>query len=74
MFFPLLPKVFTDILRIYELPKIYKILKILPNNCLNNIHLPGQFYVPTSSGIWTIPLLTLLKMCPRGQKNLLALN
>ena len=69
MFFPLFSKVFTDILRIYELPKIYnKNAEILPNTSLNNNHLPDQFYLPTSSGFWAIPLLTLLKMCPGRQR------
>ena len=69
MFFPLFSKVFTDILRIYELPKIYnKNTEILPNTSLNNNHLPDQFYLPTSSGFWAIPLLTLLKMCPGRQR------
>ena len=46
----------------------------MPNICLHNNHLPGQFYVPTSSDFWTISLLTLLKMCPREQRTLLALK
>ena len=69
MFFPLFWKVFIDILKIYELPWIYN---KLPKYCNN--HLPGQFYVPTSYGFWTIPLLTLLKMGLRRQTTLLALN
>ena len=46
----------------------------MPNTCLNNNHLPGQFYVPTSSGFWTIFLLTLFKMCPTRKRTLLALS
>ena len=68
MFFPLCLKVFSDILKIYELPKINnKISKYCPNSCLNKDHLPVQFYIRTSSGFWTIPLLSLLKMCSRVQ-------
>ena len=40
----------------------------------NNNNLPGQFYVPTSYDFWNIPLSTLLKMFPRGQRTLLPLN
>ena len=64
MFLPLFPKVVTNILKIYELPKIYHTLKIVHNN-----HLPGQFYVTTSSGF-----CTLFKIYTWGQRNLLALN
>ena len=46
----------------------------MPNTYLSNNHLPGQSFVPILSGFWTIPLLTLLKMCPRGQRALLTLN
>ena len=46
----------------------------MPNTCVNNNHLPGQFYVATSSGFWTIPLLTLLKMYPWRKRALLTLN
>ena len=68
MFFPLFSKVFTDILKIYELLKIKtKIPKYYPNTFLNNNHLSGSFYVQTSSDFWTIRLLTLLKMCRRGE-------
>ena len=66
-------KVLTEILKIYELPKIYNKI-ILPNICLNNSRLPDQFCVPISSGFWTIPLLTLLKLFPRAQRALLVLN
>ena len=38
-------KAVTNILKIYELPKIYDTSKLVHNN-----HLPGQFYVTTSSG------------------------
>ena len=44
----------------------------MPNTCLNNNHLPGQFYVLTSSDFWTIVLLTLLRMCSKGQRILFA--
>ena len=64
MFLPLFSKVVTNILKIYELPKIYDTQKIVHKN-----HLPGQFYVTTSSGF-----CTLLKMYTWGQRNLLALN
>ena len=47
---------------------------MLPNTCLNNNHLPGQLYVPTPSSFWTIPILTLLKMGPKGQRILLPQN
>ena len=48
MFFPLFSKVFTDILRIYELSKyIMKYLNIA-KTCLNNKHLPRQFYAQTA--------------------------
>ena len=47
MFFPLFSNVFTNILKIYELAKIYsKILKKM----VDNKHLPGPFYVTPSSG------------------------
>ena len=47
MFFPLCSKVFTNILKIYELPEIYdKILK----KVVRNNRLTGQFYVTTLSG------------------------
>ena len=59
MFFPLYWKDFVDILKIHEPPKIHN--KIPKNSCPNNNHLPGQLYVPTASGFWTITLLTLLK-------------
>ena len=72
MFFPLFSKVFTEILKINELNKIFN--KILPSTCLDNNHLPGQFYVPNSSDFSTIPLLTLLKKCPWGQRSFLTLN
>ena len=50
MFFPLCLKVFSDILKIYELPKINnKIPKYCLNSCLNNDHPPVQFYIRTSS-------------------------
>ena len=77
MFFPLCSKVFTNILKIYELPKTNNTLPKYCLNiptCLNKNQLPGQFYFTTSSGFWIIPLLTLLKMCPWGQRNFLALN
>ena len=64
MFLPLFSKGVTNILKIYELPKIYDAQKTVHNN-----HLPGQFYVTTSSDFWT-----LLKMHTWGQKTLLALN
>ena len=35
------------------------------NNNNNNNNLSGQFYAATASGLSTILLLTLLKMCPR---------
>ena len=41
----------------------------MPFSCLNNNHLPGQFYVPTSSDFRTIPLLTLLKVSRSGAKD-----
>ena len=41
---------------------------------LNNNNLPGQFCAPSAFGFSTIPLLTLLKMCPRAQRTFLALN
>ena len=64
-FFPLFSNVFTNILKIYELPKIQnRYLKILHSN-----HAPGQFYVTTSSGFWT-----LLNMYTWGQRTLLVLN
>ena len=44
----------------------------MPNTCLNNNHLPDQFYVLTSSDFWTIVLLTLLRMCSKGQRILFA--
>ena len=62
MFFPLFSKVFTNILKVYELPKT-DTEKIVQNN-----HLPGQFYVTTSSGFWT-----LLKMYTWGQRTILTL-
>ena len=61
-FFQLFSNVFTNILKIYELPKMYN--KIVQNN-----HLPGQFYVTTSSGFWT-----LLKLYTWGWKTLSAVN
>ena len=64
MFLSLFSKVVTNILKIYELPKIYDTKKIVYNN-----HLPGQFYVTTSSGFWT-----LLKLYTWGKKTLSALN
>ena len=68
-------KLFPDILTIYEPPKIYnKVPKYWSNPCLNNNHLPAQFYVSTLSGFWIIFLLTLLKMCLRGQRPLVSLN
>ena len=39
----------------------------MPNTCLNNNHVPGQFYVPTTSGFWNMPLLTLLKCALVGK-------
>ena len=66
-------KVFTEILKISELPKIYNKI-ILPNICIKNSPLPDQFCVPVASGFWTIALLTLLKLFPRAQRALLALN
>ena len=69
MFFALFSKVSTNILTIYELPKIYnKIPKFWQT--LNNNHLLGQFYAPILSGFWTILLLTLLKMLPWRQRTL----
>ena len=65
MSFPWFFRVFTDILKTYE---------ILPNTCRNNIHLLHQFYVPTASGFWTILRLTLFKRCPRAQRTFLAQN
>ena len=62
MLFPLLWKVFTDILNIYELPKIHNEIRT------------GQFHVSTASGSWTILLLTLLKKCPRAKRTLLTIN
>ena len=59
MFLPF-SKVVTNILKIYELPKA---------SIVHNNHLPGQFYVTTSSGFWT-----LLKMYTWGQRTLLELN
>ena len=67
MLFLLFSKVFTKILKIYEQPKIYN--KIFLYNCLHKNHVPGQFYVRTSSGFWT-----LLKMDPWGHRTLLELN
>ena len=64
MFLSLFSKVVTNILKIYELPKIYDTKKIVYNN-----HLPGQFYVTTSSGFWT-----LLKLYTWGKRTLSALN
>ena len=72
MFFPLFSKVFPDILKIYELPKIYnKIPKywqtlvltiiILQANSMSQLHLAFDFI--------NLTLLTLSKMCPRVAKN-----
>ena len=62
MFFPIFSNVFTNILKIYELPKIYnKILKKLLTVII--------YHVTTSSGFWN-----LLKMYFWGKKTLLALN
>ena len=46
----------------------------MPNTCLNNNHLQDQFCVRTLSDFWTMPLITLLKMYPRGQRTALALD
>ena len=65
MFFPLFSNVFTNILKIYELPKIYnKILKKLFTIIIYQVN-----YVTISSGFWT-----LLKMYTWWQKTLSALN
>ena len=64
MYFRLYSNVFTNLLKIYELPKIYN--KILEK--LLTI-ISGQFYVTISSGFWTS-----LKMYICWQKTLLALN
>ena len=75
MFFPLFSQVFSNILKIYELTKINNTVPTsCQKTCLNNNHLPGQFYVTNSSSFWTLPLLTLLKMCPWQQRTPLALN
>ena len=65
MFLPLFSNVITNILKIYELLEIYKTLK---KNVHDN-HLPGQFYVTTWSGFWS-----LFKTYTWGQRTLLALN
>ena len=75
MFFPLCPKVFADILKIYELPKINNTIPkycqthvwtiiIYQANSMSQLHLASVF----------IPLLTLLKTCPCKQRIFLALN
>ena len=71
MFLPLSLEVFTDILKIYELPKIYnKTPKYWQALSVTKI----IYEVPTSSGFWAIPQLTLLKMSPKGQRIILGLN
>ena len=76
MFFSLFSKVFADILEIYELPKIYNeipkycqkpVLTIIiyQTNSMSQRHQALELYMP---------LLTLLKMCPRILRTLLALN
>ena len=51
MFFPLFSKVFSNILKIYELTKINNTIPTYcQKTCLNNNYLPGQFYVTNSSG------------------------
>ena len=73
IFTNVLSKIFTDILKIYELPKIYnKSPKYCQTFALAIIIY--QAYVATSSSFWTIPLLTSLKMCPREESTPLALN
>ena len=45
MFLPFFSKVFTNILKIYKLPKVHnKLPKYCLKTFLNNNHLPGQFY------------------------------
>ena len=43
----------------------------MPKVCLNNDHLPSQSNIPTSSGIWTIPLLLYWKCALGAKRNLL---
>ena len=76
IFTNVLSKVFTDILKIYELPKLYNkmpkycqtlILTIIiyQANSMSQLHLTFELYPP---------LLTLLKMYPRAKKTLLVLK
>ena len=67
--------IFTDILKIYELIKIYnKIPKYCQKLFLTIIIYQAKYYVKISSGLRTIPLLILLKMCSWGQKTLSVLD
>ena len=57
MFFPLFTKVFTNILKIYELPEIYnKILKklftiiIYQVNSMSQLHLVSELYWKSALG------------------------
>ena len=45
---------------------IIKYLNIVKNTFLHNNNLPGKFCTAIASGFWTIPLLTLLKMCSKS--------
>ena len=60
MLFPFFFKNFTDILKIYELPKVYnKIPKYSKKKTLvllNNNNLPIQFCAPTAPSFSAIPL------------------
>ena len=71
--FTIFSKVFTDILKIYELHKIYYKIPYCQILVLTIIIYQANS-VPTSSGFVTIPLLTLLKLCPRMQRTLLAIT
>ena len=72
--FPLFWKPFTDILGVYELPKVHNKVSNYRKktlSLLSNYHLTGQFCAPGAPGFSTKLLLNLLKMCPRGTKDFL---
>ena len=75
IFFPLCSKVFADILKIYELPKIDN---TIPKYCQTHVWTIINYQANSMSQLHLasvfIPLLTLLKTCPCGQRIFLALN
>ena len=84
MFFSLFWKVFIDILKIYALSKVqnkipnifrYFILYFKKHLFyLTMIIYQANSVPPTAPDFFIIPLLTLLKMCPRAQGTFLIIN